>query len=446
MGFYDHDFLFSEKAHVSLCLRPGCECIIRKITLRVGPSKPYSPAEYLVVRLNQADLGNYCLLNRFYSFSLNSAHPDVAGYFLQDITALQDKMRHLTRQYEEQLKRSEELNTLLSAYKQEQDGFIGASPEMAGIREKAAVVADSGATVLIQGPTGTGKEVLARYIHEKSPFRKGPFVKVDCSTLPRELMESELFGHEKGAFTGAVDRKIGRMEQADKGTLFLDEVGNLTPEAQAKLLQFLQDLTISRVGGQKSIRLDLRVIAASNLNLEDLVKRGTFREDLFYRLYVVAIYLPPLKERREDIPALCDHFLRMFSSAAGKNIARLSSAAFKKVYDYEWPGNIRELKNAIQRAVLFCELGEITEDLIQTGPPGSAVPAGNARFSEKPVNARQDREYHFFREITGGNLMALLSKHRGNVLKMARELGVTSRALYYQFKRNNIDPGQYRLK
>jgi DNA-binding NtrC family response regulator len=267
---------------------------------------------------------------------------------------------------------------------------------------------------------------------------------VDCSTLPKTLMESELFGHEKGAFTGALQRKTGLIEQAGHGTLFLDEVANLTMEAQAKLLQFLQDFSIYRIGGQKRIRLDLRVLAASNVPLDQLVKRGAFREDLFYRLCVVDVSLPPLARRREDLPELCTHFIGLFCAAAGKPPMRLSPAAHQKLYGHGWPGNIRELKNILQRAVLFCEDDEIGEAHIQLeragGGPGAEPAGAPARAEARPRNT----PYHVLMEFPKEAMTDLLKKHRGKVVRAARELSVTPRSLYYYFKRYDIDIDAYR--
>jgi hypothetical protein len=373
LSYYDNHFLEWDSAFAGLGLRGKSECLLRKIYLEVSrPSGKEDGAPSLsgtIVQL-QNKRKSYYLMNPFYNRVFNGGSPSfigVYGYLLQDITSLQEQFHDLEQLYEKQLKRSDRLHHLLQEYRLESEAFIGSSAEITRIKDKARVIADSNATILIQGATGTGKEVLARHIHAQSLFKKGPFIKVDCSTLPRELMESELFGYEKGSFTGAAQRKIGMIEQANRGTLFLDEVANLTLEAQAKLLQFLQDFSFVRIGGQRQIQLNLRVIAASNIELKDLVQQGLFREDLFYRLYVVAINLPELRKRKEDILPLCNHFLSHFSLTANKNIKGLSAGALKKLYEFPWPGNVRELKNVIQQAVIFCTGEEITEDLILLG-------------------------------------------------------------------------------
>jgi transcriptional regulator with PAS, ATPase and Fis domain len=282
--------------------------------------------------------------------------------------------------------------------------------------------------VLIQGPTGTGKEVLARFIHMKSGRRDAPFVKVDCSALPPNLIESELFGHEKGAFTGALRQKTGRFEQADKGTIFLDEVGNLSREIQAKLLNVLQDHTVTRIGGIQPVRLDIRVLAATNIPLESLIRTGAFREDLFYRLNALTIFLPPLKDRLEDVPELCRHFLSALNANSEKQIKDLTPAAYKRLYDHTFPGNIRELKNIIDKAFIFCERPFIDEgdvQIVQTEVPRRGADGAGRR--KNPL-MRMDR----------AEMEALLKKHRGIVRDVAEALGVTRQACYHYMKRKGI--------
>jgi len=233
------------------------------------------------------------------------------------------------------------------------DSIIYGSQKMAALTSMAARVASSRATVLLQGESGTVKELLARLIHELSPRSTKAIITVNCGALPESLIESELFGHEKGAFTGATARRIGRFEEADGGTLFLDEIGELTMPVQVKLLRFLQEREFQRVGGNANIRADVRIISATNRDLEGMVKEGRFREDLFYRLNVVLMSIPPLRERREDIPVLIDHFLKRFASENGKDIRGISSEARDALMKYDYPGNVRELENILERAVVI---------------------------------------------------------------------------------------------
>lgn len=230
--------------------------------------------------------------------------------------------------------------------------ILGASPVMTEVLEKVRQVAESRANVLLEGESGTGKEMVARAIHGLSPRRQGPFVAVHCAALSSQLLESELFGHEKGAFTGAVERRMGRFEQAQGGTLFLDEIGEIDAATQVKLLRALGERTIERVGGNKTIEVDVRLVTATHRNLEAMVREGKFREDLFFRIRVVQIMLPPLRERPEDIPILAEHFCREYAKENGKNL-RLSAGAMETLRRYRWPGNVRELRTAIEHGVVL---------------------------------------------------------------------------------------------
>ncbi|MBM4275091.1 MAG: PAS domain-containing protein [Deltaproteobacteria bacterium] len=236
--------------------------------------------------------------------------------------------------------------------------IIGQSKKMQDVYELIDLVSSSDATVLITGENGTGKEMVAQAIHQQSHRRRGPFVVANCSAYSPTLLESELFGHEKGAFTGAIRRKKGRMERAHGGTLFLDEIGDISAATQILLLRFLQDHTFERVGGEESIEADVRVLAATNKDLYGEVESGRFRNDLYYRLNVITIHLPPLRERKEDIPLLAQHFLKKFSAKEGRKVAKFSSNAMQALMDYEWPGNVRQLENAVSHAVILTQ-GEV---------------------------------------------------------------------------------------
>ena len=230
------------------------------------------------------------------------------------------------------------------------------------ILELAQEVASLRSTVLIQGESGTGKELIARAIHNSGERAQKPFVAVSCAALAETLLESELFGHEKGAFTGAGERKSGKFEMADGGTIFLDEIGDISPKLQVDLLRVLQERCFYRVGGQEEVRVDVRVIAATHVNLQQAVAEGKFRDDLFYRLNVIEIRLPPLRERREDIPLLASHFLEKLSHELGKDVDEISEGALKVLMDYHWPGNVRELENAVERAMVTCRGRVLTEE------------------------------------------------------------------------------------
>jgi len=231
--------------------------------------------------------------------------------------------------------------------------IIGNSPALESVLEQVEQVAPTDSTVLIQGETGTGKELIARAVHNLSARCGRPFIKLNCAAIPFDLLESELFGHERGAFTGAIAQKVGRFELADKGTLFLDEVGDIPPGLQPKLLRVLQEQEFERLGGTRTHQVDVRLVAATNRNLLDMVKRNEFRSDLYYRLNVFPVSLPPLRERREDIPALVEHFVEIYARRMGKQIEHIPAETMSALASYEWPGNIRELQNSIERSVIL---------------------------------------------------------------------------------------------
>jgi DNA-binding NtrC family response regulator len=243
-------------------------------------------------------------------------------------------------------------------------GLIGSGPAMEKVYRLTRQVARSNASVLLLGETGTGKELIAKAIHRLSPRGSGPFVRVNCGALAENLLESELFGHVRGAFTGAVANRTGRFEAAHTGTVFLDEISSTTPKLQVKLLRVLQEHEFERVGDTQTVRVDTRVVAASNRDLLDETEAGRFREDLYYRLNVVTIYLPPLRERREDIPALVDHFLKIYNEENFCHVPYVTPAAMRAMADYSWPGNVRELQNYIERAVVLAPGEELTPDLL----------------------------------------------------------------------------------
>jgi DNA-binding NtrC family response regulator len=243
-------------------------------------------------------------------------------------------------------------------------GLIGSGPAMEHVYRLTRQVARSNASVLLLGETGTGKELIAKAIHRLSPRGSGPFIRVNCGALAENLLESELFGHVRGAFTGAIDNRTGRFEAAHTGTVFLDEINSTSPKLQVKLLRVLQEHEFERVGDTQTIRVDTRVVAASNRDLLEETEAGRFREDLYYRLNVVTIYLPPLRERREDIPSLVSHFLKIYNEDNHCQVSRIEPAAMQALQEYTWPGNVRELQNYIERAVVLSPGDELTRDLL----------------------------------------------------------------------------------
>ncbi len=324
-------------------------------------------------------------------------------------------------------------------------GLIGSGPAMQKVYQLTRQVAKSNASVLLLGETGTGKELIAKAIHRLSPRGSGPFVRVNCGALAENLLESELFGHVRGAFTGAIDNRTGRFEAAHTGTVFLDEINSTTPKLQVKLLRVLQEHEFERVGDTQTIRVDTRVIAASNRDLMEEIEAGRFREDLYYRLNVVTIYLPPLRERREDIPLLVGHFLKIYNEQNFRHVPHVEPAAMEALVSYDWPGNVRELQNYIERAVVLAPGDELTCDLLpeavlgqkprrigrlRSGRHGNfGGRTGRARHitpaARKPIISRQRSSTAW-----SGNCIAQVMAECDNVqIKAAERLGINRNTL-----------------
>jgi two-component system NtrC family response regulator len=326
-------------------------------------------------------------------------------------------------------------NKELKARLQERFKFqniVSGSPKMEEVMGLVARVAPSQATVLIRGESGTGKELIANAIHYVSPRSEKPWVKVSCAAIPETLLESELFGHEKGAYTGATHRRIGRFEEADGGSVFLDEIGDLSPSTQVKLLRVLQDKEFQRLGSNMTLKTDVRVITATHRNLEEAIQKGLFREDLYYRLNVISILLPPLRERREDIPLLVDYFLKKYSEENQKAISDISKEARSLLLRYPYPGNVRELENLIERAVVLCR-GEIitTQDL-----PFHLKEEKSERLWESSKKEKSLPES--LEEIEKNSIFRALHQHQGVQTKAAESLGISERVLRYKMKKYRI--------
>ncbi len=314
------------------------------------------------------------------------------------------------------------------------NNIIGNSNKMREVFQMISQVSRSNATVLIRGESGTGKELVANSIHYNSTRSKGPFVKVNCAAIPNNLIESELFGHEKGAFTGAIKQKPGRFELAHKGTIFLDEIGSIEPDVQVRLLRVLQEREFERVGGHRTLKVDVRIIAATNKNLEQAVEEDSFRGDLYYRLNVFPIYMPPLRERKTDILLLADFFLERYAEENGREVKRLSTPAIDMLMAYHWPGNVRELENCIERAVLLCEEGAIHSyhlpPTLQTGKESGTLPDLSL---EDAVGALE-------KEM----IIDSLKNTRGNITIAAEILKTTVRKFAYKAKKYAVDYRNYR--
>jgi Nif-specific regulatory protein len=312
--------------------------------------------------------------------------------------------------------------------------IVGNSNKMREVFQMISQVCKSNATVLVRGESGTGKELVANSLHYNSNRAKGPFVKINCAAIPANLIESELFGHEKGAFTGAIKQKMGKFELAHKGTIFLDEIGSIGLDVQANLLRVLQEKEFERVGGQRTIKVDVRIVAATNKNLEQAVEEGTFRGDLYYRLNVFPIYMPPLRERKTDILLLADFFLEKYSKENSKNIKRFSTPAIDMMMDYHWPGNVRELENCIERSVLLCDSGVINSyhlpPTLQTGGESDTLP--NQSLEDAVASLEKEM------------IIDSLKNTRGNVSTAAQVLKTTVRKFSYKAKRYGIHYSHYR--
>jgi two-component system nitrogen regulation response regulator NtrX len=340
---------------------------------------------------------------------------------LATVRALEhSRLERENRSLREQLDRGQEL--------------VGKSGLMDELRAQIAVAAPTNGRVLIHGENGAGKELVARAIHTRSARREGPFVEVNCAAIPEELIESELFGHERGAFTGAVARHRGKFETANGGTLFLDEIGDMSLKTQAKVLRALEEQAFERVGGKDTVRVDVRVLAASNQDLEEQIAQGRFREDLFYRLNVIPIEVPPLRRRKEDLPVLVEHFIVLFSAENGKRLKTISVEALAYFLAYDWPGNVRELRNMVERLVIMAPRDVIgPEDLPPPLRP-KEVPAGADEVQrEKTLREARDAFERAF-------ILAELRAHEGNVTRTAEKLGIERSHLYRKLKGYGITP------
>ena len=312
--------------------------------------------------------------------------------------------------------------------------LVGTSSAMQKVYDLVAQVAGTKTNLLISGESGTGKELVARGVHEQSDRRERPFVAVNCGAIPENLLESELFGHVKGAFTGAVQGKAGLFETADGGTLFLDEIGELPSSLQVKLLRALQDKSVRRVGGNSDRAVDVRIVAATNRDLAEEVEAGRFRDDLYYRLNVIQVHLPPLRERMEDVPLLLRHFLEKYSREFEREVEGFSDAALEKVLAYPWPGNVRELENMVERAVALCREPRVSVEHL---PPGIADPRQRASAGRLPVEGVDLDE--LVNEFERGLLREALTRTGGVKKRAALLLGISFRSFRYRLEKLGID-------
>ncbi|MFO0751966.1 MAG: sigma-54 dependent transcriptional regulator [Thermodesulfovibrionales bacterium] len=336
----------------------------------------------------------------------------------------------------ENVRLKQEINAFYSL-----ENIIGISKEMQRIFKLVSTVAPTASTVLITGESGTGKELIARAVHYNSARREQPFFVLDCGTIPENLMESELFGHTRGSFTGAVTTEKGLIEAANGGTLFLDEISNLPLSMQSKLLRVLQEKELRAVGGKKTLRLDIRFIAASNRDLSEMVREGSFREDFYYRLSVFPITIPPLRSRKEDIPALAYHFLHKYSKEIGRNVPHISTEAMRQLITYEWPGNIRELENVIHRAVIVCNDRMLRPEHIII-PTDEEEEPDIPKTLEELKKRKKDIRLKSIEEIEKGFLVSALRRNGWNITRAAQEIGMQRTNFHALLKKYNISKGK----
>jgi Nif-specific regulatory protein len=399
--------------------------------------------------LKQSDLSFICVPIKAGNFSVGALSVDRIAVedeqtldgevrFLEAVADLIAQVVQVRRRQYDRIHALEKENLELRRTLEEKgkpDLMIGNSSSMRDVYRQIAQVAPSITSVLIRGETGTGKELVARAIHQKSPCAEGPFIAVNCAALPESLLESELFGHEKGSFTGATSKRIGRFEAADKGTLFLDEIGEMTLSAQSRLLRAIQEKEFQRVGGSDSIRVSVRLICATNRNLELDVKENRFREDLYYRINVFTIALPPLRERGADVLLLADYFVKKYSQLHDKAIERISTPAIDMLSAYHWPGNVRELENVIERTVLVATSNVIEgHDLPPTLQMKDVAQQGNRQDSFENLVEAYEREL----------IIDALKDTHGNQTEAARVLGTTKRIIQYKINKYQIDFNRFR--
>lgn len=354
----------------------------------------------------------------------------VGSMIIQSVKARQDQTEEISK-----LKQTnEELRNSLGNWHKPKN-IVGNSGKMNDVYNLIEMVSKTNSTVLIRGESGVGKELFADAIHYSSQRKDKPIIKVNCSALPDSLIESELFGHEKGAFTGADSQRKGRFEMADGGTIFLDEIGDLPAQTQVKLLRVIQERQFERLGSSKPISVDVRIITATNRNLEKLIEEGKFREDLFYRINVFPVFVPPLRERRNDIPGLVDHFIEKFNRENGTNVKRITTAAINMLMVYSWPGNVRELENVVERGCILT-----TDEVIHSYnlPPTLQTADSSQTETKGGLQAALDR-------VECQLIMEALTATKGNIAQAAKNLNVTERILGMRVKKYRLDPVRFKV-
>ena len=360
--------------------------------------------------------------------------PKAEMNFLSVLSLMFAQCAMINRFYPDQKAKEEQAPELVRTVQFERSPIIGNSKEMGRVFNLLEQVAGTDTSVLILGESGVGKELIADALHRNSPRKDAPFIKVNCAALPETLLESELFGHERGAFTGAQTQKKGRFELANGGTIFLDEIGDISPTTQIKLLRVLQEREFERLGGESTIKCDVRIITATNRNLEEMIDKGEFRQDLYYRLNVFPISIPPLRERKTDIIPITDYFVEKYRKFHNKTIRRISTPAIDMLSSYHWPGNVRELENCIERAVLLSNEGVIRGHHL---PPSLQTAENTSKHAGSNLQATLDS---MEKEL----ILDALKETKGNMAKAARELGLTERVMGLRAKKYKVDPRKFK--
>jgi DNA-binding NtrC family response regulator len=393
-------------------------------------SRPSRPLVVMISGFGTVDLAVECMSNGAFTFLTKPFSPEQLAVTLKK-----------AEEHTQLLK----VNQFLSHGEDDESGYelLGKSAAMEELRALIRKVARTQATVLIQGESGTGKELVARALYRQSPRATAPFIKLNCAAVPENLIESEFFGHEKGAFTGAMNKREGRFELAHTGTILLDEISEISPTVQAKLLRVLQEREFERVGGNRTIKVDVRVIATTNRRLEESVERKEFRQDLYFRLNVVPIVIAPLRERKEDIPILADQFRHRFARKHGMEVKGISSEAMKMLTDHSWPGNVRELQNVLERAVILCSEGGVLEPVHLGMVPAGAIGSSSTGVpASLPVSTPGTGEFLTLNELEKRHILAALQRSKGNRTHAAKMLSISIRTLRnklneYNFKTAN---------
>lgn len=433
MGDYVQEALVRAGHEVDVCTNgpAGLECVRRTFYDVLITDLRMEPMDGLEVlrRVREESPSTHCIIMTAYGTvetAVAALKEGAADYVMKPFTP--DELEVAVSRVLEHERLTQENRYLRGELNLHYDfeSMVGESPAMAAVYDSIRRVADSRATVLIRGESGTGKELVARALHYRSVRRDKPFIKVNCAALSAGLLESELFGHEKGAFTGAHDRKIGRFELAHHGTLLLDEVSEISSELQPKILRVLQEREFERVGGNTSIQVDTRIISTSNRDLEQALADGHFREDLFFRLNVIPIYLPPLRERREDIAALMDYFLKRYTHENGRDIQGFTPAVRQMFAEYQWPGNVRELQNSVERAVVLSRERMLEPEHFSLGMPVPVEKPGSGAVSVPLGTTVAEMEKHL--------ILRTIKHCGGNRTRAAEVLGISVRTLRNKLK------------